>query len=198
MWWIELREQADRLKDLASYVHRNAQVDPAAVLKGPVCVEEGAKICHGAYIEGPVVIGKNCLIGNNAMIRGSTLIGSGTRIGFSVEVKNAIIGENVSIGPQCFVADSKVDGGAYLGAQVRTSNHRLDKQTVKVMVDGVLVDTGMDKLGCQIGARASLGIHTIVLPGRIVAPDSMFAPRITIANNLPAGRYRVRHVLESF
>ena len=34
-------------------------------------------------------------------------IGDGSRIGFAAEIKNAIIEERVTIGPQCFVADSK-------------------------------------------------------------------------------------------
>ena len=106
--------------------------------------------------------------------------------------------ERVTIGPQCFVADSKIEREAYLGAQVRTSNHRLDKATVKVMVDGEAVDTGLEKLGCLIGAQSALGIQVIILPGRIVAPGSIFAPRITIEKNLPPGRYRQAQQLEKY
>ncbi|MGH8524209.1 MAG: acetyltransferase, partial [Gammaproteobacteria bacterium] len=120
------------------------------------------------------------------------------RIGFATEVKNAVIGQGVTIGPQCFIADSKIDSGAYLGAQVRTSNHRLDQRTVEVLVEGQRIDTGLEKLGCHIGARASLGIQVIVLPGREIAPDSTFAPRITVEKNLPTGRYRLAQQLESF
>ena len=138
------------------------------------------------------------MIGDLAVVRGPTQIGNGTRIGFATEIKNAIIGECVTIGPQCFVADSKLESDVYLGAQVRTSNHRLDKATIKVMVDGEAVDTGLDKLGCLIGARAALGIQVIVLPGRVIAPDSLFAPRVTIERNLPPGRYRPTQQLEAF
>jgi UDP-N-acetylglucosamine diphosphorylase / glucose-1-phosphate thymidylyltransferase / UDP-N-acetylgalactosamine diphosphorylase / glucosamine-1-phosphate N-acetyltransferase / galactosamine-1-phosphate N-acetyltransferase len=145
-----------------------------------------------------VTIGMDCLVGNLAMIRGKTSIGDGTRIGFSTEIKNALIQEWVTIGPQCFIADSKIESGAYLGAQVRTSNHRLDKRTVEVIVDGRRIDTGLEKLGCLIGARAALGIQVILLPGREVAPDSVFAPRITVEKNLPTGRYRLAQQLESF
>ena len=120
--------------------------------------------------QGPLEIGSDCLIGNLAIVRGPARIGNGTRIGFATEIKNAIIDERVTIGPQCFVADSKIESEAYLGAQVRTSNHRLDKATVKVMVDGEAVDTGLEKLGCLIGARSALGIQVIILPGRIIAP----------------------------
>lgn len=198
MWWDELQRQALKLASLEPYVHPNAHVSPGASLIGAVHVEEGAIICHGAYIEGPVVIGKNCMVGNGSLVRGATCLASGVRLGFGVEMKNVIVGRDVSIGPQCFVADSKIDEGAYLGAQVRTSNHRLDRQTVKVLMGGVLRDTGMEKLGCHIGARATLGIQTIILPGRMVAPDSIFAPRIIIENNLPVGRYRVKQELEQF
>jgi bifunctional UDP-N-acetylglucosamine pyrophosphorylase/glucosamine-1-phosphate N-acetyltransferase len=104
----------------------------------------------------------------------------------------------VTIGPQCFVADSKIEHDVYLGAQVRTSNHRLDKQNVKVLVEGEWVDTGVEKLGCLIGAGSSLGIQVIVLPGRVIAPGSAFAPRITVEKNLPTGRYRVAQQLESY
>ena len=102
------------------------------------------------------------------------------------------------IGPQCFVADSKIEHDAYLGAQVRTSNHRFDKASVKVMVGGEAVDTGLEKLGCLIGARSTLGIQVIVLPGRMIAPDSSFAPRITVEKNMPTGRYRLSQQLEAF
>jgi len=113
-------------------------------------------------------------------------------------VKNAIIDTDVSIGPMCFVADSKVDAEAYLGGLVRTSNHRLDRETVKVMIHGDMIDSGRSKLGCHIGARAALGIQVIVLPGRIVAADSTFAPRIIIERNLPSARYRLEQKLETF
>ncbi len=205
MWWRELQRQPGDLRLAASaeglHVDPAADVSAAAILdasRGPISIGPRTRICPGAYIEGPVVIGSDCLIGNLAMIRGTTSIGDGTRIGFATEVKNALIEERVTIGPQCFIADSKIECDAYLGAQVRTSNHRLDKRNVEVIVDGGRIDTGMEKLGCLIGARASLGIQVILLPGREVAPDSIFAPRITVEKNLPTGRYRLAQQLESY
>jgi len=205
VWWRELERQA---ADLArSGAAGELRIDPTADVAetaaldasfGPVIIGARTRICPGAFIQGPVVIGADCLIGNLAMVRGATAIGAGSRIGFATEIKNALIEEEVSIGPQCFVADSKIERGAYLGAQVRTSNHRLDKRTVEVLVDGERVDTGLEKLGCRIGARAALGIQVILLPGREVAPDSIFAPRVTIEKNLPTGRYRLAQPLENF
>ena len=203
MWWRELQQLAAAPGALPDEpgIHPSAIVSAAATLntdRGPVSIGARTRICAGAYIEGPGRIGSDCLIGNLAMVRGTTLIGDGTRIGFSAEIKNALIGNRVSIGPQCFVADSKIECDAYLGAQVRTSNHRLDQRTVEVLVGGKRVDTGLEKLGCLIGAGAALGLQVIVLPGREIAPGSTFAPRITVERNLPAGRYRLAQQLESF
>jgi len=206
VWWRELEAQARDFGDLMPEAHA-PDVDPSAhvsesatldTARGPIFVGARSRICDGAYIQGPVTIGADCLIGNLAMVRGSTSIGSGTRIGFATEIKNAIIEDHVTIGPQCFIADSKIEQHAYLGAQVRTSNHRFDRESVKVLVDGEWVDTGLEKLGCLVGARSSLGIQVIVLPGRVIAPGSSFAPRITVEKNLPPGRYRLAQQLESF
>jgi bifunctional UDP-N-acetylglucosamine pyrophosphorylase/glucosamine-1-phosphate N-acetyltransferase len=198
MWWSELERQAGQMRGLKTLVHPSARIAATAVLDGEIRVDEGVVICHGAYILGPVHLQAGCLVGNNALIRGPATIGAGSRVGFAAEIKNAVIGSGVAIGPQSYVADSVVEDDAYLGAQVRTSNHRLDRQTVKVIVKGQQVDTGLEKLGCLIGARALLGVQTIVLPGRVIAPDSLFEPRFTVSKNLPAGRYRVRQEIQFF
>jgi len=204
VWWRELAAQQARPPapgEALVSAAATAIIADGAVLdtsRGPISIGERTTICHGAYLQGPLEIGSDCLVGNAAMIRGPTRIGDDTRIGFATEIKAAIIAERVTIGPQCFVADSKIEADAYLGAQVRTSNHRLDKANVTVMVDGTVVDSGLEKLGCLIGARSSLGIQVIVLPGRVIAPDSTFAPRITIQRNLPSGRYRHVQQIEAF
>ncbi len=198
MWWNDIRALPARLRNTAAAVDPSAWVAPDAVLAGAVEIGPRSRICAGARIEGPVSIGADCLVGNHAFIRANTWIGDGCRIGFAVEMKQAWLGERVSTGPQCYVADSWLEDAVYLGAQVRTSNHRLDQQSVRVMTDEGLRDTGMDKLGCWIGARASLGIQVIVLPGRRVLADTLLGPRITVTRNLPSGRYQLRQAIESF
>jgi len=194
-------EFGGRFGDQPSCIDSSAHVSDTATLetaRGPIVIGARTRVCDGAFIQGPIEIGADCLIGNLCMIRGPARLGSGTRIGFATEIKGAIIEDHVTIGPQCFVADSKIEREAYLGAQVRTSNHRLDQGTVKVLDGETLRDTGLEKLGCLIGAGASLGIQVIILPGRVIAPGSSFAPRITIEKNLPVGRYRLAQHVEAF
>ena len=204
MWWADVQELGERLPGLipggVSHSHAGAVIEPGVMLddsSGPIVIGAGTRICSGALLRGPLVIGNDSLIGNQAMIRGPALIGDHVRIGFATEIKQALIGDHVSIGPQCFVGDSRIDDRAYLGAQVRTSNHRLDQQPISVRDGTHEIATGCTKLGCWVGARAVLGIQVIVLPGRVIAADSQFEPRITVARNYPTGHYRAAQTVEA-
>jgi len=203
MWWREIDSLAETVAAWAAMAPRpraaSAVIEDGAVLDesaGPIVIGERSKICAGAVLRGPIVIGDDVLVGNYAMIRGPALIGNRVLIGFAVELKQVFIADRVSIGPQSFVADSRIDEGAYLGAQVRTSNQRLDRKPVSVRHQGREIADVRDKLGCWIGARACLGIQVIVLPGRVVEPDSVFEPRITINRNYPSGHYRLQQAVE--
>lgn len=203
MWWDDIRCLDAEIAQLLA--GRQTEIDASAIVEcgatiddraGAVRIGAGTRICAGAILRGPLIIGANAMIGNQVMLRGPSIVGDNVRIGYATEIKQSLIGGGTSIGPMCFIGDSRIDEAAYLGAQVRTSNHRLDGQPVSVRQDGVDIDTGMDKLGCWIGARASLGIQVIILPGRVIAEGSMFEPRVTISNNLPAGRYRIKQIIE--
>lgn len=199
-WWQAIARLGEAIAaDAAGGIHPAALIDPAATIDtthGPVAIGAGTRVCAGATLRGPIRIGPACLIGQGAFLRGPLVIGAGVSIGYCTELKQALIGDRVAIGPLCFVADSRVDPDAYLGAMVRTSNQRLDRAPVAVRAAGRTLATGLAKLGCWIGTGASLGIQVIVLPGRVVAPGSVIEPRVTITRNLPRGRYRLRQELE--
>ena len=193
MWWKELEEMAEGMKSLEPYCDPTAKVKPSAVVEGPAHIGAGSIVDHFAIIQGPVWIGKNCIIGSLAKVRGPAHIADGSRIGMGTELKNTLLKGKVSIGPQCFVCDSVVEEGAFLGAMVRTSNYRLDDKTVSVEVGKKeFVDTGLKWLGAHIGARTALGINVVIFPGRIVPADSLFGPKINIEKNLPPGRYTLK------
>lgn len=202
MWWNEIANLDRRLSLLGSNceVSADAIIEDGVVLdtsRGPIRIARGAKICRGAILQGPGIVGPDALVGTNALLRGPFVVECDVRIGYASELKNAIVRSGASIGPMCFVADSLIEQDAYLGAMVRTSNQRLDRQAVSVFHDGEKVETGLDKLGCRVGAKATLGIQVIVLPGRVVQPGSVFEPRLTVDRNYPAGHYRAVQQIES-
>jgi bifunctional UDP-N-acetylglucosamine pyrophosphorylase/glucosamine-1-phosphate N-acetyltransferase len=204
MWWVDVAGLGRRLAEdprLGEGIAPGALIEEGVIIDdtaGPIAIGERTLVCAGAVIRGPVVIGRDCLVGNQAMIRGPVLLEDGVRVGFATEVKNAEVRQRAIIGPMCFVADSRIDEEAYLAAQVRTSNQRLDRSCIFIRQETDEIDTGLDKLGCWIGARASLGIQVIILPGRVVAPGSLFEPRVTITRNYPPGRYRAQQSIEAY
>lgn len=204
MWHVELTEktQANREFLRTNPGHILGDVHPTVTLDfsdGPISIGAGTKVCENAVLRGPLTIGENCIIGTNTVIRGSTIIGNKVLIGNGAEVKNAIIEDEASLGPYSYVADSIVREAAFLGALVRTSNYRLDRKTIIVRSGehGSPVDTGLQKLGCLIGEGAQLGVGVVILPGRSVAPDSIFGPNIVIEKNLPPARYALKQDLSS-
>src|SRR5574343_171347 len=114
MWWNDIADLGTCLASdprWASGIAPTARIEPGAVLDetgGPIAVGAATVICAGAMLKGPLIIGNDCLIGNQALIRGPALIEDGVRIGFATEIKNARLGNGTTIGPMCFVADSRV------------------------------------------------------------------------------------------
>lgn len=203
MWWNEL--DLIELKILELSKNQEKKINDNEVkniiideTQGPVIIGVDTIINENVIIKGPVFIGKNCLIGNNTFIRGNTYIGNHVKLGFSTEVKNSIIEDEVTIGPQSFIADSKIECGAYLGAQVRTSNHRLDQQNIKVVMDGQFIDTQKQKLGCLIGKGSKLGVQVVILPGRIIAEKTVIGPKILVEKNLASGKYILKQQISQY
>lgn len=140
MWWREVASLNARLAGPhSSQIAADAVIEPGCRLdhsRGPIVVGARTRVCGGAVLRGPLQIGADCLVGNGTMIRGPAVFGDHVRIGLACEIKQALIGNRVSIGPMSFVGDSRIDDEAYLGAMVRTSNHRLDGKTVSVLDQG--------------------------------------------------------------
>jgi bifunctional UDP-N-acetylglucosamine pyrophosphorylase/glucosamine-1-phosphate N-acetyltransferase len=78
-----------------------------------------------------------------------------------------------------------------MGALVRTSNHRLDREIIKSWNGEKYEETGLEKLGAWVKEKTALGIGVIILPGRIVPENSIFEPHIIITKNYVPGHYRL-------
>lgn len=194
--WTESFKSADRTIAVdGNDIHTSAILDTT---EGPILLGANVKICEGTSLKGPLSIGDNVIIGKNAQVRGPSIIGNNVLLGFNVEVKRSVISNGCKLGPGSYVGDSFLQDNVFLGALVRTSNYRLDGKNVEVLMDGKRHDSGMDKLGCLIGANTSLGIGCKIYPGREVPADSLFEMDVHIKKNLPQGRYRIKQDLECY
>lgn len=157
------------------FVHKTAKVAPSAIFQGKnIIIEAGAKVFHNAVISGPCYIGKNCIVGNNALVRGS-MLEEGSSAGYNTEIARSYLGPATTT-HIAYVGDSVVDSGCNFGAFSCTANLRLDHQAVKVTIKKERTNSGREKLGALVGKNAQIGIHSCLMPGVTVHPESFVAP----------------------
>ena len=181
--WKLLEANERALSELEPHIE--GRVEAGAYIEGPVWIEAEARVRAGAYIEGPVYIGCGADIGPNCYIRPGTSIGAEARIGNACEVKNSIVMPRSHIAHLSYIGDSIIGEGCNLGAGTITANLRFDKGTVKVNVEGQVIDSGRRKLGAFIGDEAQTGIGVNLMPGVKIGPRSWIAPGLTVYRDVP-------------
>ena len=157
------------------------------VLRGKVCIGEGTRIMSGTYIEGPVLIGKNCKIGPNAYIRPYTVIGDNVHIGNSCEIKASIIMNGSKVPHFNYVGDSIIGENCNLGAGTKIANLRLDERSIKVAVNGKIVDTHRRKFGAVMGDNVHTGINVSIDVGTMIGAYTSIAPRVRVKGIVATG-----------
>jgi bifunctional UDP-N-acetylglucosamine pyrophosphorylase/glucosamine-1-phosphate N-acetyltransferase len=173
----------ERLLDEIERPNVEGTIEPHAILKGNVSVGKGTVIMSGSYIEGPVMIGENCRIGPNCYVRPKTSIGNGCKVGNAVEVKNCVIGDNVSIGHLSYFGDSVLGCDINIGAGTISANLRHDNENVKMFIKDGMVDSQRRKLGVVIADGVHTGINTCIYPGRKIWPNKHTLPAEVISKD---------------
>jgi mannose-1-phosphate guanylyltransferase len=75
---------------------RGTVVDPAAVVTGPVLIDDGGRIGRGARVKGPVVMGRDCRVGEDAGVE-ETILWDGVNIGAGARLRRCIVASGVSV-----------------------------------------------------------------------------------------------------
>ncbi|MEM2943414.1 MAG: sugar phosphate nucleotidyltransferase [Methanomassiliicoccales archaeon] len=179
--WIDVGQPWDLLlanEILMKRVAHSIQgdVEEGVHLIGNVVIEQGARVRSGSYIEGPVYISKGCDIGPNCYLRPFTCLGNDVRVGSAVEIKNSIVMNRTHVSHHNYVGDSVIGERCNLGAGTKIANLRFDNKTIKMTVNGELIDTGRRKLGAIIGDDVKTGINSMINAGTIIGESSIIGP----------------------
>ena len=158
-------------------------VSDDAELRGPVVVEEGARVEPGVVVEGPVLIRSGAHVGPNAYLRGATLLAEGVRVGNAVEIKNSVVMRETHVPHLSYVGDSVLGCEVNFGAGTTVANLRHDDSPVKQTVKGERVSTGRRKYGVVVGDGAKTGIHTALHPGVVLSAGARTAPNETVSRD---------------
>ena len=132
---------------------------------GPMARIENSQIGNRTIVLASQVVecrlGDGVRVGPFANLRPGTVVGNGTKIGDFVEVKNAVIEENVSMAHLTYVGDAHVGANSNIGAGTITCNY-----------DGKRKHRTIIGKGCFIGSHATLIAPVEIGDGAYVAAAS--------------------------
>ena len=181
--WEYLRSVRIELGKKLSRSKIDGDVEPGVVLRGPVYVSEKAVIRSGSVVEGPAWVEGE--VGPLSHIRPYTFLAKESFVGAFSQVKASVVMEYAKVPHLNYVGDSIVGEKVNLGAGTITANLRFDKKTVRTLIRGELVDTGLKKYGAVIGGYAQTGINVSLMPGVKVGAFSWIEPGSVVRRDVP-------------
>ena len=169
------------------YIGKKAEIEAFCLLnaqKGPIYIDDGAKISAHSRIEGPCFIGKDSQI-VGGKIREGCSIGPQCRVGGELE-------ETVFLGysnkyHEGFMGHSYLGEWVNLGSGTHNSDLKNNYGTVKVNLGGKEIDTKLTKVGSFIGDHVKTGIGTLLNTGICIGLGSnIFGGGIFAQKLIPA------------
>jgi NDP-sugar pyrophosphorylase family protein len=149
-------------------IHRTAIVESGAVIKGPAVIGPGCLVAAGAYLRGGVWLDRDCVVGPGSELK-SSLVFAGSKLAHFNFVGDSILGSDVNLEAGAIIANHR--------------NERKDK-TIRLVWDGQVIDTGVDKFGALVGDDARIGANAVVAPGAVLA-RGFVAPRLGLIDQSP-------------
>ena len=140
-------------------VHRSAEVEAGAVLKGPLILGAGCFVAAGAYLRGGNWVDEHCTFGPGAELK-SSFVFAGSKLAHFNFVGDSILGADVNLEAGSIVCNYR--------------NERDDKG-VRYRIGATLHRTGCDKFGALIGDASRIGANAVLAPGALLRPGSVVA-----------------------
>ena len=151
------------------WVAKSAYVSENSRLMPPCVVDEGAEVRHNAFLRGGVLVGKRAVVGN------------------AVELKNALLFDEVQVPHFNYVGDSILGYRAHFGAGAVTSNVKCDRSPVVLHFTCGAVPTGLRKLGALVGDHAEVGCNAVLNPGTVLCRNVTVYPLSAVRGTVAQG-----------
>jgi UDP-N-acetylglucosamine diphosphorylase/glucosamine-1-phosphate N-acetyltransferase len=151
------------------YIGPGAKISPGTILdaeEGPIYIGPGAKVMHNATIIGPASVGEKSAIKVGAKIYEGTSIGEVCKVGG--EVEESIIHSYSNKQHDGFLGHAYLGQWVNIGADTNNSDLKNNYSTVKVYVNGKMVDSGSLFVGATIGDHSKTGINTMLNTGTVI------------------------------
>jgi UDP-N-acetylglucosamine diphosphorylase/glucosamine-1-phosphate N-acetyltransferase len=158
-------------------VELGGTIEDGVVIKGKVMVGEGTVVRAGSCIYGPAVIGRGCDIGPHTCVMPSTSIGDNVVLASFTQIKNSVIGNDVNIGPGCFISDSVIDKGCVIKGRFTALGGPSE-----VRING---ESPSLNIGVIMGEDCKIESSVTAQPGVVVGNHCRVQHMKLISSNLP-------------
>lgn len=155
------------------FISKNVKIKPGVVLDaeaGPIFIGENVEIYSNSEIQGPAFIGENSIIKMGTSVYHNTSIGKVSKIGG--EIENTIIHSYSNKQHHGFLGNSYLGSWINLGAGTTNSDLKNNYSTIKVKINGTLIDSGKQFVGLTMGDHSKSAINTSFNTGAIVGVSS--------------------------
>ena len=149
--WDILDRIHDIIEERLNPDSSSGEISAGAHVGDNVEIGEGTVVESGANLKGPAIIGKNCEIRSGAYVRRDVVVGNGVTVGHSTELKRSLIHDEAEIPHFTYVGDSVIGWKGHLGAGVKVSNLKVNREPVVVHLEDGDCPTGRRKFGCLLG-----------------------------------------------
>lgn len=165
----ELYESVVLVKKQNIHIGANSKIKPGVVIdaeSGPVYISNNVTIMPNAVIEGPAFVGHSTIIKTGAKIYEGTSIGEVCKVGG--EVEDSIIHSYSNKQHGGFLGHAYLGQWVNLGAYTNNSDLKNNYGSVKVHINGQMVDSGSTFVGLFMGDHSKAGINTMFNTGTTV------------------------------
>jgi len=135
-------------------------------------------------VKPPVIIGSGSTVEPGCTVGPGTTIGRDCHIARGSHIKNCLVMDGVTIGPDCVLQDTVVCDGTSLEAGVVTQTEPEMGATVLSVVKGLPQDTNRSQLGAVIGTGAHVGRESILHAGVKVWPGLHIAEGTVVRTDM--------------
>ncbi len=150
--------------------------------RGPILLEEDARIGPYCYLSGPAHVGARSRVIEHAAIKDGTALGHTSKIGGEIEA--SIIEPYTNKQHHGFLGHSYLGSWVNLGAGTCNSDLKNTYGQVSMEYDGRKVATEMQFIGCIIGDYAKTAVNTSIFTGKTIGACAMVYGFVT--TNVPS------------
>jgi NDP-sugar pyrophosphorylase family protein len=146
-------------------------------IENNIAVHKSAEIEVGATLKGPLIIGPSCFIANSAYLRGGNWLESNCILGPGVELKSSFIFSDTKLAHFNFVGDSIIGSSVNLEAGSIIANYRNERENKDISVwhKDNLLNTHVSKFGALVGDDCRIGANAVIAPGSLMASGEKLA-----------------------